>query len=166
MGIEKEIKQQNKFRNEWHKATVNILYTSSWLLQQQKQHMDRGGLTSQQYNILRIMKGSATPLSTLQIRERMLDKMSDTSRIVDRLIAKGLLSKCTNQTDKRLVDVSITQQGRELLEWMDRYTSELDTILDNLTENEVELLNLLLDKARNKKIQEEELSCPNSDSES
>lgn len=148
MSIEKDIKQQSKFRNEWHKAAVNILYTNGWLLQQQKQHMDRGGLTSQQYNILRIMKGSSTPLSTLQIRERMLDKMSDTSRIVDRLIAKGLLSKSVNQLDKRLVDVSITQQGRELLEWMDNFTYELDTILENLTEEEARQLNCLLDKAR------------------
>lgn len=148
MSIEKDIKQQSKFRNEWHKAAVNILYTNGWVLQQQKQHMDRGGLTSQQYNILRIMKGSSTPLSTLQIRERMLDKMSDTSRIVDRLIAKGLLSKSVNQLDKRLVDVSITQQGRELLEWMDNFTYELDTILESLTEEEARQLNDLLDKAR------------------
>jgi DNA-binding MarR family transcriptional regulator len=151
MSIEREIKQVTKFRNEWHKASVNILYSSGWVLQQQKQHLDRGGLTPQQYNILRILKGSSTPLSTLQIRERMLDKMSDTSRIVDRLIAKELVSKCTNQGDKRLVDVSISPKGRELIDWMDKFTSELDTILDNLTKEEVTQLNFLLDKARDKK---------------
>jgi DNA-binding MarR family transcriptional regulator len=151
MSIEREIKQVTKFRNEWHKASVNIMFTNGWVLQQQKQHLDRGGLTPQQYNILRILKGSTIPLSTLQIRERMLDKMSDTSRIVDRLIAKELVSKCTNQGDKRLVDVSISQKGRELLDWMDKFTSELDTILDNLSEEEVTQLNFLLDKARDKK---------------
>ncbi len=151
MSIEREIKQVTKFRNEWHKASVNILYTNGWVLQQQKHHLDRGGLTPQQYNILRILKGSSAPLSTLQIRERMLDKMSDTSRIVDRLIAKELVSKCTNQGDKRLVDVSISPKGRELLDWMDKFTNELDTILDNLTKEEVVQLNFLLDKARDKK---------------
>ena len=166
MGIEKEIKQVNKFRNEWHKASVNILFTSSWIFQMQRPHLDRGGLTGQQYNILRILKGSSTPLSTLQIRERMLDKMSDTSRIVDRLITKGLLTKCVNQDDKRLVDVSISQKGRELIEWMDTFTEELDTVLGNLTEDEVKQLNALLDKARDKKeINEDEICCGREENE-
>lgn len=150
MSIEKEI-NQNKFRNNWQKALVNIIYTCNWVLEQQKSHLDRGGLTLQQYNILRILKGSGKPISTLQIRERMLDKMSDTSRIVDRLIAKNLVEKCTNQTDKRLVDVSISQKGIELIEWMDNYTDEIDSIMNNLSEAEVQQLNILLDKVRDKK---------------
>ena len=77
--------------------------------------------------------------------------MSDTSRIVDRLIAKNLVEKCINQTDKRLVDVSISQKGIELINWMDNYTHEIDDILRNLTEEEVQQLNTLLDKVRVKK---------------
>ena len=90
MGLEKDI-QQSKFRNEWLKASVNLLFTSNWVLEYQKRHFDRGGLTPQQYNILRILKGSKTPLSTAKIREKMLDKMSDAGRIVDRLIVKGIV---------------------------------------------------------------------------
>ena len=121
------------------------------LLEQQKKHFDRGNLTQQQYNMLRILKGSPKPLSTLQIRERMLDKMSDTSRIVDRLVAKGLVEKKVNQLDKRLVDVIISIKGRELIEWMDNYAYEIDDVLKNLSVEEATQLNTLLDKARLRK---------------
>lgn len=150
MSIEKDI-NQSKFRDEWHKASVNIIFTSNWVLEQQKKHFDRGNLTQQQYNMLRILKGSSTPLSTLQIRERMLDKMSDTSRIVDRLVTKGLVEKKVNQLDKRLVDVIISTKGRELIEWMDNYAYEIDDVLKNLSADEATQLNLLLDKARMRK---------------
>jgi DNA-binding MarR family transcriptional regulator len=150
MSIEKDI-NQSKFRDEWHKASVNIIFASNWVLEQQKKHFDRGNLTSQQYNMLRILKGSSTPLSTLQIRERMLDKMSDTSRIVDRLVTKGLVEKKVNQLDKRLVDVIISIKGRELIEWMDNYAYEIDDVLKNLSAEEATQLNLLLDKARMRK---------------
>jgi DNA-binding MarR family transcriptional regulator len=150
MSIEKDI-NQSKFRDEWHKASVNIIFTSNWVLEQQKKHFDRGNLTAQQYNMLRILKGSPTPLSTLQIRERMLDKMSDTSRIVDRLVTKGLVEKKVNQLDKRLVDVIISNKGRELIDWMDNYAYEIDDVLKNLSAEETTQLNLLLDKARMRK---------------
>jgi MarR family transcriptional regulator, 2-MHQ and catechol-resistance regulon repressor len=149
MSIEKDI-NQTKFRDEWHKASVNIIFTSNWVLEQQKKHFDRANLTQQQYNMLRILKGSPTPLSTLQIRERMLDKMSDTSRIVDRLVAKELVKKEVNKADKRLVDVTISIKGRELIEWMDNYAYEIDDVLKNLSEKEALQLNALLDKAREK----------------
>jgi DNA-binding MarR family transcriptional regulator len=147
MSIEKDI-NQTKFRDEWHKASVNIIFTSNWVLEQQKKHFDRANLTSQQYNMLRILKGSTAPLSTLQIRERMLDKMSDTSRIVDRLVAKELVKKEINKADKRLVDVTISPKGRELIDWMDHYAYEIDDVLKNLSEEEAHQLNFLLDKAR------------------
>ncbi len=150
MSIEKDIKQ-TKFRDEWHKASVNIIFASNWVLEQQKKHFDRGNLTAQQYNMLRILKGSTVPLSTLQIRERMLDKMSDTSRIVDRLVTKSLVEKKVNQLDKRLVDVIISQKGRELIDWMDNYAYEIDDVLKNLSVEEATQLNILLDKARLRK---------------
>ena len=146
MSIEKDIK--SKFRNDGHKAAVNIILTGNWVLEKQKIHFDRGGLTSQQYNILRILKGSNIPLSTLQIRERMLDKMSDTSRIVDRLIAKELVEKCVNSNDKRLVDITISLKGRTLIQEMDRFSYEIDHVFCNLTESEINQLNYLLDKTR------------------
>jgi DNA-binding MarR family transcriptional regulator len=101
--------------------------------------------------MLRILKGSSKPLSTLQIRERMLDKMSDTSRIVDRLVTKGLVEKKVNQLDKRLVDVIISIKGRELIDWMDNYAYEIDDVLKNLSAEEATQLNLLIDKARMRK---------------
>ena len=85
MDIEKEIQQSN-FRNEFQKLAINLMYTANWLNERISRMLLKEEITQQQYNILRILRGSDHPLSTLQIRERMLDKMSDTSRIVDRLI--------------------------------------------------------------------------------
>jgi DNA-binding MarR family transcriptional regulator len=93
MGIDKDIKQA-KFRNEYQKASINLIYTFGWLNTKTKEFLAAEDITPQQFNILRILRGSyPQPLSTLQIRERMLDKMSDSSRIVDRLIDKGLVKK-------------------------------------------------------------------------
>ena len=92
MSIEKDIQQQ-KFRNEYHKTVVNLIFTYKWITEKTKQFFEKGDITSQQYNILRILRGAGKPLSTLQIRQRMLDKMSDTSRIVDRLVKKELVQK-------------------------------------------------------------------------
>ncbi|MFM2118242.1 MAG: hypothetical protein RL316_1432, partial [Bacteroidota bacterium] len=89
-----------------------------------------------------------TPLSTLQIRDRMLEKMSDTSRLVDRLVVKGLVKKITAETDRRLVDVLITEKGKKLLSRIDAQQTEMDAILNNLTEKEAEQLSELLDKMR------------------
>src|SRR4030095_10255666 len=97
-----------------------------------------------------ILRGAAQPLSTLQIRQRMLDKMSDTSRIVDRMVKKGLTKKVVCKSDKRLVDVTISDKGRVLLDKMDESQEEMDAILKNLSEDEARTLNVLLDKIRNK----------------
>ncbi len=96
-----------------------------------------------------ILRGNhPTPLSTLTIRERMIDKMSDTSRIVDRLLSKGLVKKVICKKDRRLVDVSITDKGLKLLEKMDNRQDEMDRILSNLSEKEATNLSRLLDKIR------------------
>jgi DNA-binding MarR family transcriptional regulator len=148
MSLEKDIQQVAKFRNEYHKVIVNLIYTYNWMVEKQRSILDRQQITMQQYNILRILRGSKEPLSTLQIRQRMLDKMSDTSRIVDRLLKKNLVKKVVCKSDKRLVDVTITSQGLKLLEDMDVYVNRLDAIFANLSEEEALLLNNLLDKAR------------------
>jgi MarR family 2-MHQ and catechol resistance regulon transcriptional repressor len=148
VGIEQDIKQ-TQFRNGFQKAAVNLLYTSGWLRDRMKVIFDKEEITAQQFNILRILRGSfPTPFSTLQIRDRMLEKMSDTSRLVDRLIAKGLVKKITKTTDRRLVDILITEKGKRLLSRIDTQQTEMDAILNNLTEKEAEQLSELLDKMR------------------
>jgi MarR family transcriptional regulator, 2-MHQ and catechol-resistance regulon repressor len=150
MGIQQDIKQ-SKFRNEHQKATINILYTSSWLTEQMRSFLEEYDLTHQQYNVMRILRGSfPEPISTLEIRNRMLDKMSDASRIVDRLVAKGLAEKRGCQIDKRKVDVLISEKGKKLMKEMDAKTNEMDEIAANITEAEAKTLNKILDKLREK----------------
>ena len=150
MGIDQDI--QTKFRNEYHKVAVNIIYTFNWMTEQTREIFASADITPQQFNILRILRGSwPNPLSTLQIRERMLDKMSDTSRIVDRLIAKGFVKKGTCKTDRRLVDVIITDKGRKLLERLDLRQDDMDNIISNLNKKEAQTLSELLDKMRGSK---------------
>lgn len=149
MGIEKDINQY-QFRNNYQKAEVNLIYTCNWINEKIKQIIDQADITTQQYNILRILRGSKGPISTLQIRDRMLDKMSDTSRIVDRLVKKGLAEKTTCISDKRLVDICISEKGLALLEILDGRNSDIDNIMRNLTEEEAMQLSHLLDKVREK----------------
>src|SRR5690606_39541298 len=131
MGIEKDIRQ-TRFRSEHQKVSINILYTYGWVMERTKEIVGIEDITPQQYNILRILRGSfPQPLSTLQIRERMLEKMSDTSRIVDRLITKGLVKKLTCKKDRRLVDVVITDKCKKLLERLDARQEEIDAVLGN-----------------------------------
>ncbi len=147
MGIENEI-QQSAFRNEHQKAMVNVIFTCNHLLEKMKLLLESEDITHQQYNILRILRGNNKPLSTLQIRERMLDKMSDTSRIVERLLKKGLADKKVCATDKRLVDVTITTEGSALLERLDKLNHLIDNLTSNLDQDEAKQLNFLLDKIR------------------
>jgi MarR family transcriptional regulator, 2-MHQ and catechol-resistance regulon repressor len=148
MGIDKDI-QQTKFRNPHQKAAINLIYTLSWMREKTKTIFDAEEITPQQFNILRILRGSfPQPLSTLQIRERMLEKMSDTSRIVDRLIAKGLVKKLICKNDRRLVDVIISDKGKKLLERLDNRQDEIDAVLGKLSENDATILSDLLDKIR------------------
>jgi len=148
MGIEKDINQQ-KFRNEYQKASINLIYTFNWVSEKMKILFEDHDITSQQFNILRILRGAHKPLSTLQIRERMLDKMSDTSRIVDRLVLKSLVKKNVCNTDRRLVDITITKRGEKLLEELDQRNEQMDAVLNNLSEEDAKTLNQLLDKIRN-----------------
>ncbi len=147
MSIDKDIKQRS-FKSDHQRAIVNLIFTYNWTTEQLKQIFDKEDLTMQQFNILRILRGSEKPISTLQIRERMLDKMSDTSRIVDRLIIKGLAKKAVNKSDKRLVDVSITDKGKKTLQKVDLYEDDIQNIVRSLSDKEAKTLNKLLDKIR------------------
>jgi hypothetical protein len=147
MGIEQDIQQPN-FRNEFQKMGINLLFTANWLNEQIGKMLSDEGVTQQQYNILRILRGSATPLSTLKIRERMLDKMSDTSRIVDRLIAKELVVKNTCEKDKRLVDITLSAKGLDLVDQLDQFNDRIDDLLKGINESEAKTMNQILDKIR------------------
>jgi len=119
------------------------------MMEKIKEFLEPADITPQQFNILRILRGSyPQPLSTLQLRERLLDKMSDTSRIVDRLIMKGLVKKAISRKDRRLVDITISDKGRKLLEKLDTRQGELDGILRNISGKEAAVLSKILDKIR------------------
>ena len=148
MALENEINQR-KFRTEYQKARINIIYTYNWLSEKINSIFEEWDITPRQFNILRILRGEGKPLSTLQIRQRMLDKMSDTSRIVDRLLKKGLVRKTPNGEDRRLVDVVITPKGTKLLGKIDPFEEYADKIMTSLSEEETRTLNGLLDKLRN-----------------
>ncbi|MCA0381072.1 MAG: MarR family transcriptional regulator [Bacteroidetes bacterium] len=154
MGIEYALRQQT-YRNDCQKAMMNIILTHNWVMEKMKDLLDHFNLTNQQYNILRILRSAEEPLSTMQIRDRMLDKMSDTSRIVDRLVLKGLVQKSVSLHDKRLVDVVISEKGLSLLAEVDDHEHKMDGILSSLDENEIGLLSQLLDKLRSADAQQE-----------
>ncbi|MBS1662230.1 MAG: family 10 glycosylhydrolase, partial [Bacteroidetes bacterium] len=145
---ENEINQR-KFRSEYQKARINIIYTYNWLWEKVSSMLEGTDITPQQFNILRILRGEGQALSTMQIRRRMLDKMSDTSRIVDRLVKKGLVKKTANAEDRRLVDVVITPKGKKLLEKIDPIEESADQFMTSLSQEETATLNGLLDKLRN-----------------
>ena len=147
MSLEKDINPA-KFRNNYQKGIINLIYTYNWMTERVKHVFDKEDITAQQFNILRILRGAGKPISTLQIRQRMLDKMSDTSRIVDRLVIKGLVKKNVCPEDKRLVDISISDKGKKLLANLDKFEPEMDGIFQNLSEIEIKALNKLLDKIR------------------
>lgn len=148
MRLEDEIAQK-KFKSAYHKAVVNIIYTHNWLNYSHGAVFKKFGITSQQYNILRILRGQhPSPCSIKTIRERMLDKMSDASRIVEKLRVKGLIERRTSERDRRNVDVVITEKGLDLLEKIGPMEDMAKKQIGSLTEQEAEMLNHLLDKLR------------------
>ncbi len=148
MELEKEINQK-KFRSESHKLMVNIIYTFGWLNNQQSEFLKPYDITYQQFNVLRILRGQQMqPASIKLIRERMLDKMSDASRIVEKLRMKNLVERHICQHDRRSCQVFITQKGMDLLSTIDKLDQESDKQMSALSELEKKQLNDLLDKLR------------------
>lgn len=148
MKLEEEIKQ-SKFRNEYHKLAVNVIYTYGWLSNLQTELFTDYHITSNQYNILRILRGQYPNPATINLlKERMLDKMSDASRLVERLRVKGLVKRDLSSHDRRRVDVIITEKGLKLLSEMDKLNEKSDAIFKNLSLSEAKKLNDLLDKLR------------------
>jgi len=147
MKIEEEIKQK-KFINAHQKAVINLVYTVNWMQGKHQEVFKAFNITAQQFNILRILKGQhPNSTSATEIKARMLDKNSDVSRLLDRLVAKNVIVKKACPTDKRAFDVNLTEAGLELLRTLDKKQSELDNIL-NLSEEEAYQLSDLLDKSR------------------
>lgn len=149
MELEKEIKQK-KFINEYQKATVNIIYTANWLNYSHSKFMKKYGISPQQYNILRILKGQYPQAASVNLLiERMLDKMSNASRLVEKLKQKELVERKQCEKDRRQVDVVITKKGIELLEKMNTHFDKFEAEnLKAITKDEARELNRILDKLR------------------
>lgn len=144
--IEEEINQK-VFTSVHQKAVVNLIFTSNWLQNRQQEFFKSFGVTGQQFNILRILKGQyPKTISGTEIKGRMLDRNSDVSRLLNRLASKKLITKSTCPNDKRASDVLITEEGMKLLSHINRTQSQ-DHILA-LSDEEAETLSALLDKAR------------------
>ena len=144
--IEDEIRQ-SKFSSIHQKAVVNLIFTANWLQNEQKDFFKAFGITGQQFNILRILKGQhPKSISATEIKSRMLDRNSDVSRLLDRLAAKNLITRSVCPNDKRASDVTITDEGLTLLAKVSKVAKQ-DQILA-LTDEEAAQLSDLLDKAR------------------
>jgi DNA-binding MarR family transcriptional regulator len=147
MEIDKEI--QSKFEDNYHRVTVNIVFTYNWLSYIMRDHLEKYNITQQQYNVLRILRGQLpNPATVNLLKDRMLDKMSDASRIVDRLVQKKLVTRCTNNKDRRAVDIRISEEGLTILSHLDNELKTSDVVKNNLTEEEAAQLSALLDKMR------------------
>lgn len=149
MRIEEEIKQR-EFSSERLKALVNILFTASWFYSQQNQIFKDFDISWQQFNILRILRGrKGKPASLKMLSQRMIDRNSNTSRLVDKLEKKGYVSRLSNDIDRRKVDIFITEDGLEIANLASLETEALiQKKINNLTEQEECQLNHLLDKLR------------------
>lgn len=148
MEIEKEIRS-TKFEDNHQKAIVNLIYTYGWITNLLKRRLNKHKITLQQYNILRILRGQNPKPATINLlKERMLDKMSDASRIVERLVQKDLVQRCVNDKDRRAVDIRISQTGLDILQKLDNEMSSRDILHDNISDEEARVLSGLLDKMR------------------
>jgi DNA-binding MarR family transcriptional regulator len=148
MRLEEEIKQTQPI-SEYEKGVINIMLTDHFLSSRLKEFLARFGLTTQQYNILRILRGQyPKPSSNNLIKDRMLFKNADTSRLVNRLAEKGYVERTQSEEDRRRVEILISQQGLDNLEQIDNQIDTIESLLDNLSQAEVTELNRLLDKIR------------------
>ena len=148
MRIEDEIKQPI-FSSEQQKAHINLLYTAGWLQLRQSAAFKPFGLTLPQFNILRILRGQhPLPATVALLIDRMLDKTSNASRIVDKLEEKCLVTRLVCPANSRAVDIRITQAGVDLLARIEKSGAIRTDELGQLTGDEIRLLNVMLDKIR------------------
>ncbi len=148
MEIEKEIKQ-NKFKDEIHKLMINQLFTGKWITNLIAKQLKPFKLTNQQYNVLRILRGQGKNyISVNAISGRMIDKMSNVSRLIDKLVDKKLVVRKVNREDRRQADIAISQKGLDLVNSIEKTEPELKSNFNSLSEGEAKQLNMLLDKLR------------------
>lgn len=147
MKIEEIIKA--KFKNEHHKAIVNIRYTSNWIGAFHNKQLAEYDLSLPQFNILRILRGANEPLSIKVVKQRMLEKSPNTTRLIDKLISKGMVDRSRCADDRRVVNIEITKKGLVLLSEIDDVFDEM-SLAENLSNEEVSMLNVLLNKLRGK----------------
>ncbi|MBK9452047.1 MAG: MarR family transcriptional regulator [Bacteroidetes bacterium] len=148
MEIEKEIVQA-KFKSPLQKGIVNIIYTSNWIHSRQAKVLKPFGITIQQYNILRILRGQhPNPASITLLTDRMLDKMSNASRLVEKLLAKGYVERTVCPSDRRQVNVLITPVGLAILPQLENVLDQVEGNVHNLSDDELEMLSSLLDRLR------------------
>ncbi|TLU99467.1 MarR family winged helix-turn-helix transcriptional regulator [Dyadobacter luticola] len=148
MSIETDIKQ-NKFRSAYQRLALNLVYTSNWLEYKQLEIFKHYDITSQQYNVLRILRGQQmNPIKVSDITERMLDRNSNTSRLVDKLLAKNLAKRTSCPNDRRAVDVVITEEGLQLLTEIDPFVNAWEERFNIITPEEADTISGLLDKLR------------------
>ena len=147
MKIEDEIK--SKFVDERHKLAVNIHLTASRLVEKFQLLLKQYDLTTTQFNVLRILRGQKEKAVSIGlIKERMIERNSDVSRIIDRLLKKGLIERKENKSDRRQKDVKISAKGLDILAQIDAVGNPHQDLLSHLTDKEVDQLNNLLDSAR------------------
>ena len=136
----------SKFANNRIKATLNILYTANWITSNQNEFFLPYGISPQQFNILRILNGAKKPLKVQTIKERMVQRSPNATRLMDKLCVKELISREHCPDDRRVVYIEITKKGKGLLKDISRHLK--DDLLKNLTEEEAKKLSDLLDKIR------------------
>lgn len=142
--ISKDI--NSKFLNKKVKALVNIIYTANWINSHQNEFFKPFGISPQQFNILRILRGAGKPIKVQTIKERMIERAPNATRLMDKLCAKELIQRLPCPNDRRVVNIEITYKGLELLDSIDKDFKE--DLLENLTTAEAEQLSFLLDKIR------------------
>ena len=142
--ISKDI--SSKFKNNKIKALINIKYTANWINSHENEFFRPYGISPQQYNILRILRGAEKPIKVQVIKERMIDRAPNATRLMDKLCEKKLIERIRCNDDRRVVFISISEEGLKLLKVIDS-NSNLD-FLENLTEAEATTLSSLLDKMR------------------
>lgn len=148
MKIEEEIKQRS-FKNEHQKLMINLLFTGKWANNLAVNHIKQFGLTIQQYNVLRILRGQKKQsISVNAISERMIDKMSNVSRLIDKLESKHYIKRKINSKDRRQVDIQISDKGLNLIQDIEKTEDKIFSNFQNLSKSESEQLNSLLDKLR------------------
>lgn len=148
MGLEEDIKQK-KFKDEYIKLALNIMYTGNWLNLLQTRKLKKWGLSHQQYNVLRILRGQYPDVASVgSVLSRMLEPSSNITRLVDKLEAKKMVSRCENKDNRRMQDLKITKKGLELLEEIGSELDDLSKLFEYLDVKEVEVANKVLDSLR------------------